>query len=339
MRRLSLLLLVVAAVGLLATLAFERWLQTPLTLPGGAYLLEVPAGATVTSVARQLERDGVLRAGWLLILQARVSGQSRRLRAGEYLIEPGTSPAGLLAQLVAGRVRLHALTIVEGWTVQELLAAVRAHPAIRQTLTADSPESLAAELGLARPHAEGLFFPDTYRFARGTSDVEVLRQARALMQKKLASAWARRAPDLPLNDPYEALILASIVERETALDRERPLIAGVFLRRLRRGMRLQTDPTVIYGLGSTFDGDLRRRDLRSDTPYNTYTRAGLPPTPIALPGEASLLAAVQPAPGEALYFVATGLPDGSHVFSATLAEHEAAVARYLARLRQRDRGD
>ena len=240
---------------------------------------------------------------------------------------------------MAGRVRLHALTIVEGWTVQELLAAVRAHPAIRQTLTADSPESLAAELGLARPHAEGLFFPDTYRFARGTSDVEVLRQAQALMQKKLASAWARRAPDLPLNDPYEALILASIVERETALDRERPLIAGVFLRRLRRGMRLQTDPTVIYGLGSTFDGDLRRRDLRSDTPYNSYTRAGLPPTPIALPGEASLLAAVQPAPGEALYFVATGLPDGSHVFSATLAEHEAAVARYLARLRQRDRGD
>ncbi|RMF99262.1 MAG: endolytic transglycosylase MltG [Gammaproteobacteria bacterium] len=335
MRRLSLPLVVFAIAAGAAWLAWQRWLDAPLQVPADGYLLELPPGTTVTGLTRRLEADRVLGQGWLLAWQARLSGQSRQLQAGEYLVEPGTTPRGLLAQLVAGRVRLHALTIVEGWTVRDLLAALRAHPAIRHTLRAEGPQALAAELGLERPHAEGLFFPDTYRFPRGTSDIELLGQAHELMQRRLAAAWARRAPGLPLRDPYEALILASIIERETALDSERPIIAGVFIRRLQRGMRLQTDPSVIYGLGSDFDGDLRRRDLRRDTPYNTYTRSGLPPTPIALPGEASLLAAVQPAPGDALYFVATGLPDGSHVFSATLAEHQAAVARYLRRLRSR----
>lgn len=211
---------------------------------------------------------------------------------------------------------------------------MRAHPAVRLTPSGAASGELMKGLGLAGRHPEGQFFPDTYHFPRNTPDVEVFREAYTLMQRKLDAAWAQRHPDLPLAGPYAALVLASIIEKETALDSERRQISGVFTRRLKRGMRLQTDPTVIYGLGDAFDGNLRRRDLERDTPYNTYTRAGLPPTPIALPGEASLLAAVQPDDGDALYFVATGKGDGSHYFSATLAEHNRAVRRYLETRRQ-----
>jgi UPF0755 protein len=218
-----------------------------------------------------------------------------------------------------------------------LLAALADHEQIAQTLSVSTPEELAVALGLDYPNAEGWFFPDTYRFPRGTTDVEVLRVAHELMQRKLAEAWATRAADTTLADPYDALILASIVERESALASERPQVAGVFLRRLERNMRLQTDPTVIYGLGDEFDGNLTREHLATDTPYNTYVRKGLPPTPIALPGEGALHAAVHPDDGDTLYFVATGQDDGSHVFTATLEEHNAAVQRYLAELRRRKR--
>jgi UPF0755 protein len=219
----------------------------------------------------------------------------------------------------------------------ELLEALAGHPAVRQTLELDSPAELGTVLDLGYPHPEGLFFPDTYRFPRDTPDVELLRQAHELLMVRLNEAWSGRDPRGVLAEPYDGLILASIIERESALDRERPQIAGVFIRRLEQGMRLQTDPTVIYGLGESFDGNLTRRHLQSDTPYNTYVRKGLPPTPIALPGDSALQAMAHPEPGDALYFVATGRGDGSHYFTATLEEHNAAVARYLAALKQQKR--
>jgi UPF0755 protein len=239
-----------------------------------------------------------------------------------------------MEQLVAGKVFLHQLTVVEGWRFTELLQAVRTHPAIRAG-TLDGA-GIMAELGEPGVHPEGQFFPDTYYFPSGTTDIELLRTAHQALRAHLDTAWEARQADIALQNPYEALILASIIEKETALPAERRLISGVFNQRLRRNMRLQTDPTVIYGLGETFDGDLRRRDLDRDTPYNTYTRGGLPPTPIALPGSASLEAAVTPEATDALFFVATGRGDGSHYFSATLEQHEQAQREYLKQLRSRE---
>lgn len=326
--------IVLLAAGVGATWWFNGALHEPLELAEDGYTLEVERGSSLRSIAAQLRDAGVLEHPRVLSAYGRLTGQAERVQAGEYELQPGTTAVSLLRQLVDGRVRLHALTIVEGWTVRELLSALAGHTEVRHTLTIDSPEELARVLELDFPHAEGWFFPDTYRFPRGTSDVELLRVAHELMQQKLAAAWATRSVGTTLTDPYEALILASIVERESALQEERPLVAGVFIRRLRKGMRLQTDPTVIYGLGTEFDGNLTRKHLGTDTPYNTYVRKGLPPTPIALPGESALLAAVSPDEGDALYFVATGRGDGSHVFTATLDEHNAAVAAYLAELRR-----
>ncbi len=324
----------IAIVGAIAWWV-DRSLHAPLVLQENGYVLEVTRGMSLTSVADRLADAGVLRYPRLLSWHGRVTGRAASIQAGEYELAPGATAASLLQQMVDGRVRLHSLTIVEGWTARELLAALAAHPAVVRTLTAETPEELAVALKLEYPHAEGWFFPDTYRFPRGATDVDVLGVAHDLMQEKLAEAWATRAIGSTLANPYEALILASIVERESALDSERSRVAGVFIRRLRRGMRLQTDPTVIYGLGKEFDGNLTRRHLETDTPYNTYVRRGLPPTPIALPGESALHAAVNPDDGNALYFVATGKDDGSHVFTETLEEHNAAVARYLAELRRR----
>jgi UPF0755 protein len=257
-----------------------------------------------------------------------------RLKAGEYRLQPGTSPEMLLDQFVAGDVILHALTLPEGWTFRQALAAIQSHPQVTAELAGLGDAAILARLGLRDANPEGLFFPDTYRFPRGTTDREILRQAHARLETELAAAWSRRAPDLPFDDSYEALILASLVEKETGAADERPLIAGVFVNRLKKGMRLQTDPSVIYGLGDKFDGNLRRGDLERDTDYNTYTRAGLPPTPIALAGRAALEAAVRPARTDSLYFVATGLGDGRHYFSASLAAHNANVSRHLANLRR-----
>ncbi|MGH8166861.1 MAG: endolytic transglycosylase MltG, partial [Woeseiaceae bacterium] len=251
---------------------------------------------------------------------------------GEYRIEPGTTPPELLQKFVRGDVRLHSFTIVEGWTYRDLIGGLQSHEAVLPSVD-DDWEALRQSLGSEATHPEGLFLPETYRFPKGTRDTEVLRQAYAMMAEVLDEEWSSRADDFPLSDPYQALILASIVERETARADERAKIAGVFVRRLEKGMRLQTDPTVIYGIGPDFDGNLTRRHLQTNTPYNTYTRAGLPPTPIALPGRAAIHAALHPEPGPELYFVATGLGDGSHKFSATKAEHDAAVAELLARQR------
>jgi len=320
----------VLAVGAAFGVYTWRALNTELPIPPEGAWLEVAAGAPLRRVTTELGQRGLLEHPVLLDLYARLRGEATRIRAGEYQLARGMTPLSLVDKLVSGQVFQHQLTIVEGWRFAELLNAVRAAEAIRAT-TLDGAK-IMTELGEPGVHPEGQFFPDTYFFPRGTTDVELLKTAHQALLEHLAKAWEARAPEIQVRTPYEALILASIIEKETALASERKLISGVFQQRLRRNMRLQTDPTVIYGLGDAFDGNLRRQDLDRDTPYNTYTRAGLPPTPIALPGNASLEAAVQPENTGALYFVATGRGDGSHYFSATLEEHERAVRDYLRRL-------
>lgn len=309
-----------------------RQLNEPLNVPADGSMLWVPPGSTLTGLGRQLEDSGVLSRPQLWSLFGRVAGHARRIQAGEYPLTPSTTPLTLLQQMVNGDVYLHSLTLVEGWRFSEALAAIRNHPAVNAGVL--TPAEIMAAIGKPELHPEGQLLPETYHFARGVTDVELVRQAHQSLVTLLAESWSERDADLPLKTPYEALVLASIVEKETALESERALIAGVFVRRLDRGMRLETDPTVIYGLGMSFDGNLRREDLLADTPYNTYRRAGLPPTPIALASAASLRAALHPAAGDALFFVATASPDGSHYFSASYEEHVAAVSRYLKRLRE-----
>jgi len=309
-----------------------RELNAPLQIAAAeGEWLRVPSGTPFHRVAAELGQRRLVDKPYLLRWYAGATGDAKRVRAGEYQLTPGTTSVTLLAKLVAGDVYLHQITIVEGSRFAEVLAALRSHPAI--AATALDGAAIMNALGAPGVHPEGQFFPDTYRFPYGTSDLDVLRLAHEALVERLQEAWRNRSPDLLLKTDYEALILASIIEKETSLPAERKLIAGVFHERLRRNMRLQTDPTVIYGLGSAFDGDLRRGDMDRDTPYNTYTRAGLPPTPIALPGAGSIEAAVAPEITGALYFVATGRGDGSHHFSATFEEHEQALRDYLRVLR------
>lgn len=313
----------------------DRFLHTELTLPADGISFEIAPGTTFYEVSRQLEDAGIASNATLLRGYARWTGQANSVQAGEYRILSGTTPVELLEQFTSGNVQLYSFTIIEGWNRWDLLNAMQAHPQIDARMTDEDWPALLAELGAEITHPEGLFLPETYRFPRNTTDRTLLKQAYGLMQAALAEEWAQRDTTSPVAMPYEALVLASIVEKETARADERARIAGVFARRLDKRMRLQTDPTVIYGIGPAFNGNLTRRDLQTDTPYNTYTRGGLPPTPIAMPGRDAIHAALHPAPGSELYFVATGLEDGSHKFSATKAEHDAAVAEYLQRLRNR----
>lgn len=327
------LLLVAAALATLAYLHVQSVLDTPLDIPDGGITFEIPVGAPFSRVSRSLEEQGLIADDRVLRWYARWTGQASEIQAGEYVIEGGTTPRKLLDQFTSGNVKLYSFTIVEGWNHREMLSALQAHPEIRTTMTDEDWPALLESLGSTADSPEGLFLPETYRFPRGTTDRTVLAEAYRLMQATLQDEWSMRAADAPVQDPYEALVLASIVEKETARADERQRIAGVFARRLEKRMRLQTDPTVIYGIGPTFNGNLTRRDLQTDTPYNTYTRHGLPPTPIAMPGRAAIHAALNPADGNELFFVATGLGDGSHKFSTTVEEHEAAVQEYLKRLR------
>lgn len=289
-------------------------------------------------MARGMSMDDMV--GQLVLAQAtddtiywqilgRRSGLAGRLKAGEYVIPVGTTPLGVLELVASGKVAQYSLTLVEGWNYREVVLAVAGHPELKATMDLNDAQHLLQVIGASEAHPEGLFLPETYHFPRGTTDVAFLKRAYEAMQQFLQTAWDKRRAQLPYASAYEVLIMASIIEKETGLGSERPRIAGVFERRLKRGMRLQTDPTVIYGIGSSFNGNLTRADLRRDTPYNTYTRHGLTPTPIAMPGRASIEAALNPAPGDALYFVARG--DGSHQFSATLEQHNAAVAEYQLR--------
>lgn len=337
--RLRTLFLALAALALFTGAAlygvhadYRRFLDTPLDVPADGLVLDVKPGMGVGAIARELRRQpGLLRSTFYLEIYARLNGLAPRLKTGEYALAPGTTPRDLLERIAAGRVIQYPLTVVEGWTFHQLRQALAAHPKIAQTLREASDTEIMTQLGRPGQHPEGWFFPDTYHFPAGFTDEAFLRRALVAMERRLTRAWSQRAADLPLDNPYQALILASIIEKESGLAAERPAIAGVFARRLREGMLLQTDPTVIYGLGAAFDGNLRRRDLAADTPYNTYTRKGLPPTPIALPGADALAAAVRPADGDALYFVADG--EGGHVFSKTLDEHNRAVRRYQLRER------
>lgn len=314
-------MVVLAAVGSVAW-----WVNAPLNLRGPVVELTVDRGRSAAQVADDWVAAGVDTPSWALQAWFRWSGDARRIRAGSYAAEPGITPSELLAKMVRGDESLETVVFIEGWTFAQMRAALARAPGLRQTLQGLDDRAVMKALGAAHLPAEGWFFPDTYRYGRGVSDRTVLLSAHEAMKRQLQKAWEQRRPDLPISSPAEALVLASIVEKETGQASDRARIAGVFVNRLRLGMPLQTDPTVIYGLGPSFDGNLRKRDLLADTPFNTYTRRGLPPHAIAMPGAQSLKAAVQPEATPALYFVAKG--DGSSFFSATLEEHNRAVWRY-----------
>ncbi len=305
---------------------YRTFASEPMKVPAGGVVYTVPAGANTRQIARELHEQGLLREPLYFRLLVRQQEQGRHLRAGEYQINPGLTPAGLLELLVSGKSIEYSLTLVEGWSFRQFRTALASDSVLTHTLTDLSDAEVMERLGFSGVHPEGRFFPDTYRFPRGAKDIQILHRAYRRMEQVVQQTWKERDNDLPLASPYEAQILASIVEKETGAAEERHQIAGVFSRRLRTGMKLQTDPTVIYGMGERFDGNLRRKDLSEDTPYNTYVHAGLPPTPICMPGEAALRAAVQPAEGKSIYFVSRG--DGTHQFSSSLKEHNAAVRRY-----------
>ena len=303
--------------------------ESPLAGGSADRTVVVQPGDSLNAVVGQLEEQNILARPRLFKLAAFAAGASGRIQAGEYRIREGDTHSLLLERMVRGEVVQHYFTIIEGWTVRELREALSNETLLLSTIATHDPADLAHVLNMDYPQAEGWFFPDTYAYTRGETDADLMLRAHQLMEKRLMAAWEQRAADLPFDDPYEALILASIVERETGLDEERPAIAGVLTRRLQRGMRLQVDPTVIYGVGAAYAGDITRAHLQEDTPYNTYTRYGLPPTPISFPGNASLEAAVHPQPGNFLYYVASANLDGSHVFTDTLDQHNAAVASLL----------
>jgi UPF0755 protein len=306
----------------------EQWRTSTESITGtGVFVLE--RGQSFRAFAEELERAGLVRHARLWSLLARLDGTATRIKAGEYRIGPGDTPDGLVARLIAHDVVTYRVSLIEGWRIAEAMAALARDPVLRHALDGVDPAELLGVLGLPGEHPEGLFFPDTYQFERGDSDADILRRAHGRMAQVLAQAWAQRAEGLPYGSPYEALIVASLIEKETGHEAERKRIAQVFVNRLRLGMRLQTDPTVIYGLGDRFDGDLTRAHLREDTPYNTYVRSGLPPSPIALPGARSIEAALHPEPGDYLYFVSRG--NGTSHFSTTLEEHNRAVREYQLR--------
>lgn len=327
MRRLRVLTGVLLLV-CLALLAGAWWiLDRPLNLPHGGVTITVPAGASARDVARDLSRQGVLDHPRFWTLFARLSGRAASIKQGQYRLEPGLTSAGLLDQLVSGRTVQYAVTFIDGWTFRQIMQTLNDDPHIKHTLKPANYGALIHSLGgPAGMSPEGWFYPNTYFFPEGASDVSVLRRAYEAMRQFLDRQWADREAGLPLKTPYQALILASVVEKETGVARERPLIAGVFINRLRLGMRLQSDPTVIYGLGSKYNGDITFKDLRDKSPYNTYVHYGLPPTPIAIPNPAAIHAVLHPAHTDYLYFVAKG--NGTHAFSRTYAEQQRKVIKY-----------
>jgi UPF0755 protein len=318
-------MLVAVATVMLVTAGYFGWYWYRPLHPG-EQTYEVRPGMTLRAFARELMARGVLYETHSFVTIATLAGRSRALKAGEYRFPEGSSVSAILDQVVAGRVVEYPLVLVEGWTFRQFQQTLAQAPKLQQTLAGLSPAKIMERLGHAGEHWEGRFYPDTYKYSSGHTDLMILTRAYERMQVQLESEWPKRDAGLPFKSAYEALILASIVEKETGKGEERPLIAGVFLNRLQRNMKLQTDPTVIYGLGEKFDGNLRRRDLANDTPYNTYTRTGLPPTPIAMPGGAAIRAVLHPEATRALYFVSRG--DGSHVFSDNLKDHNDAVIKY-----------
>ncbi len=323
-------LLLALLLGVLVGLGADAWLQlnAPLQIEQ-ATTVELESGQRLASLSRQMDERDLFaseRQRLYLVIYGRLHGEAAQVKAGEYALEPGISPLGLLTVLTSGKTVLHELRLVEGWRFSQAWKLIQADPNISHTLANADNAAIMQAIGKPGIDPEGRFFPDTYRFPKKTSDVSFLRNAYAAMDKVLTAEWAARAPNLLYTTPTQALIMATLVEKESAVASERPIIAGVFLRRLQTGMRLQTDPAVIYGLGDAYDGNIHTEDLRTDTPYNTYTRDGMPPTPICLPGREAIHAALHPDDSKTLYFVAKG--DGTHQFSSTLEEHNAAVMRY-----------
>ena len=318
---------------LLAIIAMAGWViyfaKQPVNLPTASYDLVLKHGSSLRGIAQQMVREGILAEPWTFIFLIRAQGLAGDIKAGNYELRAGMTNYDLFLMITDGITSQRSIVFIEGWTFAQVREALNRHEDVRHLSMPMTNEEILRQIGATENVAEGLFFPDSYFFDSGMSDLDILKRAYETMQRKLAKAWEGRAPGLPYRTPYEALIMASIVEKETGLASERPMIASVFLNRLRIGMRLQTDPTVIYGLGETFDGNLRKRDLLRDNEYNTYTRSGLPPTPIAMPGMAAIEAALHPAQSKALYFVGKG--DGSHAFSSSLNEHNRAVTRYQLR--------
>ena len=321
--------LLALCLALLASAGLGWYALSPVTLRTDPADFSIRPGSSLRSATRQMVESGVELNAWQFNLLGRLLGKAGAIKAGSYEVGRGVTPLALLDKLGAGEVSQAELVFIEGWTFRQMRAALDADVDVKHDSVALSDAEIMGRLGAAGRSPEGLFFPDTYLFGKGTSDLDILKRAYKAMDRQLQAAWQQRAPDLPYRSPYEALIMASVIEKETGQATDRSLIGGVFVNRLRIGMMLQTDPTVIYGLGEKFDGNLRKKDLLKDTPHNTYTRGGLPPTPIAMPGQASLQAALNPAKTLALYFVARG--DGSSEFSRTLAEHERAVTKYQRR--------
>lgn len=304
--------------------------NTAVNLPQAPYEFTLKHGSSLRTIARQFSSAGLMPEPWSFIMLAKALGREGEIKAGNYQLEREITPFQLLQKITKGDVSQSEIVFIEGWNFSQMRKALDEHPAIRHDTVGLIDRDLLNHLGIQEESAEGLFFPDTYYFSNGMSDLSMLKRAYQIMGQRLADAWQERSPNLPYSTPYEALIMASIVEKETGRSGERPMIAAVFINRLRIGMRLQTDPTVIYGLGETFDGNLSKRNLTTDNAYNTYTRSGLPPGPIAMPGWASIHAALHPGETSALYFVSKG--DGTHQFSRSLAEHNQAVARYQKNL-------
>ena len=331
-----LVLTAIVAVGL-GYLQMQRYLNTALSIPSGGVEYTLAKGGSLNALAYSLYNKGLLTSPRWLIAYSRLTKRGAVIKAGDYQFDEGLTPLTLLDKLEQGDVKYYKVTLVEGWNLTQVLTALRSQPKLKQTIAGDALTITASDLGIEVPYdrLEGLFFPDTYRYHSGTTDVELLRQSYHQLQTFLEAEWQKRAAKLPYKTPYEALIMASLVEKETGMVSERPEIAGVFVRRLQKNMRLQTDPTIIYGLGASFDGNLRSRHLKdASNLYNTYRHSGLTPTPIALAGAEAIEAALHPKAGTSLYFVAKG--DGSHYFSDTLEEHQKAVRKYQIKQRKKN---
>jgi len=335
-KKIFILLVLILGIGIsVVVIQLLRFQSEAISLSSADRIFVINPGSSIKMIAQQLSLDKIIDDPWLFILLAKLKGVEARVRAGEYRLQPNQSASDLLDVFTKGSSIQYRLSIIEGWTFRQMIHALQENPVITSLLKGKSDTEIMTALGYQDQHPEGLFFPDTYRFPKGTTDIQFLQRAYQLMQSHLQREWGGRAPGLPISTSYEALILASIIEKETGVAHERPLIAAVFIQRLKRGMRLQTDPTIIYGLGENFDGNIRSRDLKKNTPYNTYLHKGLTPTPIALPGLEAIKAALHPADSRALYFVAKG--DGTHYFSKTLEQHNKAVVKYQLKGRKKRR--